>query len=292
MSPGSIPLNDVRRAGVEPAPERDVRTDEMIVSMGPQHPSTHGLLRVVLRIDGELVVEAMPQIGYLHRCVEKIGERRIGIAAQILVEHRKHRPRDAIASTRNHHEPDISYQVAKRNGQPAFAAASPRLPASTRTAMRFVRGRSAFSISGCLNSPAASTRSATSSRILYVNGFVPTARFSDFWNFAVAIICMVRVILRMFRTALRRFMMARALAMVLPLSRRTSRPTGRVRDESLNRSKRQVRAADVCKSGTSSARSPARLVRITRDERGMNQTGTAPRRHVVIPAHAGIQMLE
>ena len=75
MSSGSIPLDDSRRAGVEPAPERDVRTDEMIVSMGPQHPSTHGLLRVVLRIDGELVVEAMPQIGYLHRCVEKIGER-------------------------------------------------------------------------------------------------------------------------------------------------------------------------------------------------------------------------
>ena len=45
-----------------------------------------------------------------------------------------------------------------------------------------------------------------------VYGLVPTARFSDFWNFAVAIICIVLVILRMFRTALRRLTIARALA--------------------------------------------------------------------------------
>jgi NADH-quinone oxidoreductase subunit D len=54
--------------------EFDVRTDEMLVNMGPQHPSTHGVLRVVLRTDGEVVAEARPQIGYLHRCAEKIGE--------------------------------------------------------------------------------------------------------------------------------------------------------------------------------------------------------------------------
>jgi len=54
--------------------EFDVRTDEMLVNMGPQHPSTHGVLRVVLRTDGEVVSEAMPQIGYLHRSAEKIGE--------------------------------------------------------------------------------------------------------------------------------------------------------------------------------------------------------------------------
>lgn len=52
----------------------DVRTEEMLVNMGPQHPSTHGVLRVVLRCDGELVLEAVPHIGYLHRCAEKIGE--------------------------------------------------------------------------------------------------------------------------------------------------------------------------------------------------------------------------
>jgi len=52
----------------------DLRTEEMLINMGPQHPSTHGVLRVVLRTDGEMVLEAVPHIGYLHRCAEKIGE--------------------------------------------------------------------------------------------------------------------------------------------------------------------------------------------------------------------------
>ena len=54
--------------------EFDVRTDEMLVNMGPQHPSTHGVLRLVLRTDGEIVSEVVPHLGYLHRCAEKIGE--------------------------------------------------------------------------------------------------------------------------------------------------------------------------------------------------------------------------
>ena len=54
--------------------ETDVETEEMLVNMGPQHPSTHGVLRLVLRTDGEMVLEAVPHIGYLHRCAEKIGE--------------------------------------------------------------------------------------------------------------------------------------------------------------------------------------------------------------------------
>lgn len=54
--------------------EFDVRTDEMLVNMGPQHPSTHGVLRLVLRTDGEVVREVTPHLGYLHRCAEKIGE--------------------------------------------------------------------------------------------------------------------------------------------------------------------------------------------------------------------------
>jgi NADH-quinone oxidoreductase subunit D len=54
--------------------EFDVRTDEMLVNMGPQHPSTHGVLRLVLRTDGEIVSQVTPHIGYLHRCAEKIGE--------------------------------------------------------------------------------------------------------------------------------------------------------------------------------------------------------------------------
>ncbi len=54
--------------------EFDVRTDEMLINMGPQHPSTHGVLRLALRTDGEIVSEVTPHLGYLHRCAEKIGE--------------------------------------------------------------------------------------------------------------------------------------------------------------------------------------------------------------------------
>jgi NADH-quinone oxidoreductase subunit D len=54
--------------------EFDVRTDEMLVNMGPQHPSTHGVLRLLLRTDGEIVNEITPHLGYLHRSAEKIGE--------------------------------------------------------------------------------------------------------------------------------------------------------------------------------------------------------------------------
>ncbi len=61
-------------AGTDKSEQGDVRTEEMLVNMGPQHPATHGVLRIVLRTDGELVLEAVPHIGYLHRCAEKIGE--------------------------------------------------------------------------------------------------------------------------------------------------------------------------------------------------------------------------
>ena len=51
-------------------------TEEMVVNMGPQHPSTHGVLRVQLRLDGERVVDSWPVIGYLHRGIEKLAESR------------------------------------------------------------------------------------------------------------------------------------------------------------------------------------------------------------------------
>src|SRR6476660_5142132 len=47
---------------------------ELTVSMGPQHPSTHGVLQVKLKLDGERVIDAQCVIGYLHRGVEKLGE--------------------------------------------------------------------------------------------------------------------------------------------------------------------------------------------------------------------------
>src|SRR3954471_24294317 len=49
-------------------------THEMVLNMGPQHPSTHGVLRVLLRLDGETVIDLDCDIGYLHRGVEKICE--------------------------------------------------------------------------------------------------------------------------------------------------------------------------------------------------------------------------
>ena len=52
----------------------NLRDGEMLLNLGPQHPSTHGVLRVVLKIDGEQVVDLDPVLGYLHRGVEKICE--------------------------------------------------------------------------------------------------------------------------------------------------------------------------------------------------------------------------
>src|SRR5207245_463726 len=49
---------------------------ELVLNMGPQHPSTHGVLRVILKLDGEKVMGTECVIGYLHRGVEKIGENR------------------------------------------------------------------------------------------------------------------------------------------------------------------------------------------------------------------------
>lgn len=52
----------------------DVRTQDMEVNMGPQHPATHGVMRILVRVDGEVCTGAQPHLGYLHRCAEKIGE--------------------------------------------------------------------------------------------------------------------------------------------------------------------------------------------------------------------------
>lgn len=50
-------------------------TEEMTLNMGPQHPSTHGVLRFVIKADGEIMRTAIPDIGYLHRSIEKISEK-------------------------------------------------------------------------------------------------------------------------------------------------------------------------------------------------------------------------
>ncbi|RLC57534.1 MAG: NADH-quinone oxidoreductase subunit D, partial [Chloroflexota bacterium] len=59
---------------------RSMRTDQVVVNMGPQHPSTHGVLRMVARLDGETIQQLEPVVGYLHRSHEKIGERNTWLA--------------------------------------------------------------------------------------------------------------------------------------------------------------------------------------------------------------------
>lgn len=53
-----------------------LKTETFTLNMGPQHPSTHGVLQVVLELDGETVVQAIPNMGYLHRGIEKLAESR------------------------------------------------------------------------------------------------------------------------------------------------------------------------------------------------------------------------
>ncbi len=55
--------------------DNETSGDEMVLNMGPHHPSTHGVLRFVLKTDGEIIRKAVPDVGYLHRSIEKIGER-------------------------------------------------------------------------------------------------------------------------------------------------------------------------------------------------------------------------
>ncbi len=54
--------------------EEDLKSGEMIVNIGPQHPSTHGVLRLEVIMDGEIVKKVVPHLGYLHRCFEKHAE--------------------------------------------------------------------------------------------------------------------------------------------------------------------------------------------------------------------------
>ncbi len=63
-----------RAADSDRAPSPTRRREELLLNMGPQHPSTHGVLRVVLDLDGERIVKATPDLGYLHRGVEKLAE--------------------------------------------------------------------------------------------------------------------------------------------------------------------------------------------------------------------------
>ena len=52
-----------------------IKTEEYFVNMGPQHPAAHGVLRLILTIDGEIIKNVEPDLGYIHRSIEKMCER-------------------------------------------------------------------------------------------------------------------------------------------------------------------------------------------------------------------------
>jgi NADH-quinone oxidoreductase subunit D len=60
----------------DPLSTSELRQETMVINMGPQHPSTHGVLRLLLELDGETVVSCRPIIGYLHTGIEKNTEYR------------------------------------------------------------------------------------------------------------------------------------------------------------------------------------------------------------------------
>ncbi|MEK7864199.1 MAG: NADH dehydrogenase (quinone) subunit D, partial [Nitrospirota bacterium] len=66
--------------------EKTFETRELTISMGPQHPATHGVLRLVLTLDGETVIKCTPHVGYLHRGIEKLGENRTYLSALPLTD--------------------------------------------------------------------------------------------------------------------------------------------------------------------------------------------------------------
>src|SRR6478752_9685264 len=63
-----------------------LHNDSMTINMGPQHPSTHGVLRLLLTIEGETVVKIVPEIGFLHTGIEKTAEAKTYHQALVLTD--------------------------------------------------------------------------------------------------------------------------------------------------------------------------------------------------------------
>ncbi len=75
--PVRVPLGVGDPAARGPASEEpELVGEHMLVNLGPQHPATHGVLRLVVELDGETFVRGIPHVGYLHSGFEKLGESR------------------------------------------------------------------------------------------------------------------------------------------------------------------------------------------------------------------------
>ena len=66
--------------------ERAISGETMLLNMGPQHPSTHGVLRLLLELDGETLVNCVPDIGYLHTGIEKNMEAKTYQKAEVMTD--------------------------------------------------------------------------------------------------------------------------------------------------------------------------------------------------------------
>jgi NADH-quinone oxidoreductase subunit D len=78
---------------------------EMLVNMGPQHPSTHGVMRLVVKVRGEIVVDVDPVLGYLHRGIEKLCENATYTTVLTYVD-----PMDYLSTMHNEHAPAIAFE--------------------------------------------------------------------------------------------------------------------------------------------------------------------------------------
>jgi NADH-quinone oxidoreductase subunit D len=76
----------VRGGGVDIIPAGEFQTEEMLLNIGPQHPATHGVLRIVIELDGEVIKRAEPVIGYMHRGAEKLAEYRDARQTLVLMD--------------------------------------------------------------------------------------------------------------------------------------------------------------------------------------------------------------
>jgi NADH-quinone oxidoreductase subunit D len=88
--------------------EREVYTlneGEMLINLGPQHPSTHGVMRLVVKVRGEVIVDIDPVLGYLHRGIEKLCENATYTTVLTYVD-----PMDYLASMHNEHAPAIAFE--------------------------------------------------------------------------------------------------------------------------------------------------------------------------------------
>lgn len=74
MPDSQLPPREGLPPGFSPGAKLADGSQEFFLNMGPQHPSTHGVLKLVLRLDGETVLEVVPHLGFIHRAIEKMGE--------------------------------------------------------------------------------------------------------------------------------------------------------------------------------------------------------------------------